>query len=411
MKRTVLLSALLLSLTCLAVAGESPQFRGPTRDGRFEESNLLTSWPEEGPPCLWVTHGLGKGYSSPSIAGGKIYVPGMTDEKTAAIFVLNLDGEIERSIPVGIETEDTQAPGPRSTPTIEGDHLYMLSGLGDLFRLHIPTGEKLWSVNILERFSGPNIMYTLAESLLVDGDRVICTPGGPDAGVAALDKNTGETLWTSKGFTDEASYCAPVIYTHNGRRLLFTATANFFVCLDAEDGTFLWKMEHPVLDGIHAVAPLYMDGLLYYTSGYESESGALRLSEDGSSYEKVWQDNEMDCQHHGVILHEGHLYGSNHRRGNHLMCINMQSGDLMWKTKEVKQGTIVYADGMLYIYEGPTRGIVHLVKADPEAFQHRGSFRITEGNGRHWAHPAIVDGILYIRHGDAIMAYDLRDKS
>lgn len=402
---------LLLALCHGSFAADSPQFRGPTRDGRFESENLLSVWPEEGPPRLWVTTGLGKGYSSPSIANGKIVVPGMIDDVTAAIFILNLQGEIERSIPVGIETEDTQAPGPRSTPTIEGDHLYMLSGLGELFRLHIPSGEKEWSVNILERFSGPNIMYTLAESLLVDGDRVICTPGGPDAGVAALDKNTGETLWTSVGFTDETSYCAPVIYTHNGRRLLFTATANYFVCLDAEDGSFLWKMEHPVLDGIHAVAPLYQEGLLYYTSGYESESGALRLSEDGSSYEKVWQDNELDCQHHGVILHEGHVYGTSHRRGDHLMCIDMQNGDVKWKSREVRQGTIIFADGMLYIYEGPSRGIVHLVKPDPKELIHRGSFKIKEGNGRHWAHPVIVDGVLYIRHGDAIMAYDLKNNS
>lgn len=392
-------------------AGESPQFRGPRRDGRFEEEGLLKTWPEEGPTRLWIATGLGNGYSSPSIAGDKIYVPGMVDETTAGIFILNLDGVIERTISVGPETEDTQAPGPRSTPTIDGDFLYMISGLGEVYCLHIPTGEKKWSVNILERFSGENIMYTLAESLLVDGDRVICTPGGPDAGLAALDKHTGETIWTTKGFSDPASYCAPIIYTHNGRRLLFTETANYLVCIDAEAGTFLWKMEHPTRDGIHAVTPVYMDGLVYYTGGYEAESGAVRLSEDGSSYEKAWQDNLLDCQHHGVVLHEGYLYGTSHMRGNHLVCIEMKTGKVMWKSKEVRQGVVVYADGMLYIYEGPSRGVVHLVKADPGAFQHAGKFRITEGNGRHWAHPAIANGVLYIRHGDALMAYDVRDKS
>lgn len=410
MKKYFVILFLLLAVAFSADAGESPQFRGPWRDGRFEESNLLTSWPEEGPPCLWTTHGLGHGYSSPVIAGGKIYIPGMIDEATAGIFVLNLSGEIERAIPVGIETEDTQAPGPRSTPTLDGDRLYMLSGLGELFCLNITSGEKIWSVNILERFKGPNIMYTLAESLLVDGDRVICTPGGADAGLAALDKYTGDTVWTTPGFTDEASYCAPIIYTHKGRRLLLTETANYLVCLDAENGSFLWKMEHPTRDGIHAVTPLYLDGLIYYTGGYEAESGAVRLSDDGSSYEKVWQDNLLDCQHHGVVLHEGYLYGTSHMRGNHLVCIEMKSGEIMWIAKDVKQGVVIYADNMLYIYEGPTRGIVHLVKADPTAFHHAGSFRITEGDGRHWAHPAIAGGILYIRHGDAVMAYDLRSK-
>ena len=399
-----------LILGVFAQAGESPQFRGPARDGRFDEQGLLKTWPDNGPAQLWVATGLGNGYSSPSVTGGKIYVPGMADEKTAAIFVLNLDGAIKRTIPVGVETEDTQAPGPRSTPTVEGDFLYMLSGLGELFCLHIPSGEKRWSVNILERFSGPNIMYTLAESLLVDGDRVICTPGGADAGLAALNKHTGETIWTTKGFSDQASYCAPIIYTHNGRRLLFSETANYLACFDAADGTFLWKMEHPTRDGIHAVTPVYMDGLVYYTGGYESESGAVRLSGDGSSYEKAWQDNLLDCQHHGVVLYEGYLYGTSHMRGNHLVCIEMKTGKVMWKSEEVRQGVVEYADGMLYIYEGPSRGFVHLVEASPVAFKHAGSFRITEGNGRHWAHPAIANGVLYIRHGDALLAYDLLGK-
>ncbi|MFA7692517.1 MAG: PQQ-binding-like beta-propeller repeat protein [Candidatus Hydrogenedentes bacterium] len=406
------LSLLLMGCLALSSFGEgSPQFRGPQRDGRFEETGLLKAWPDEGPPKLWVTTGLGNGYSSPSIVDGKLYVPGMVDDENSAIFVLNEDGVIERTIPTGPETEDTQAPGPRSTPTIDGDYLYMLSGLGELFCLHIPSGEKRWSVNILERFQGPNIMYTLAESLLIDGERLICTPGGTDAAVAALDKHTGETLWSTKGFSDEASYCAPVIYTHNGRRLLFTETANFLACMDAEDGRLLWKIEHLTRDGIHAVSPMYLDGLLFYTGGYESENGAIRLSEDGSSYEKVWQTDALDCQHHGLVLDQGYLYGTSHMQGNRLVCLDMKSGEVMWTAPEVRQGVVIYADGMLYIYEGSSRAFVHLVKADSKAFQHGGKFRVTDGDGRHWAHPAIVKGVLYIRHGDALIAYDVKDHS
>ncbi|MFA6243657.1 MAG: PQQ-binding-like beta-propeller repeat protein [Candidatus Hydrogenedentales bacterium] len=405
---TTVLACVLVS--SVAVAGESPQFRGPHRDGRFDEQGLLKTWPESGPPLLWMAKGLGNGYASPSVAGGKIYVPGMIDPSTAGIFVLSLDGAIERTIPLGPETTDAQAPGPRTTPTIEGDSLYMLSGLGDVCCIDIPSGEKRWSVNILERFVGTNIMYTLAESLLVDGDRVICTPGGPDASLVALNKKTGETVWTTKGFTDPASYCSPIIYTHNGRRLLLTETANFLVCADADSGQFLWKVEHLTRDGIHAVTPVYMDGLVYYTGGYKAGGGAVRLSADGASVEPAWKDETLDCQHHGVVLDNGYLYGTSHMLGNHLICTEMKTGKVMWTTEEVLQGVVEYADGMLYIYEGPKRGIVHLVEANGETFKHAGQFTVTEGDGKHWAHPAIANGVLYIRHGDVLLAYDLRAK-
>lgn len=392
----------------VALAGDSPQFRGPHRDGRFDEENLLKAWPEGGPPLLWVARGLGKGYSSPSVAAGKLYVPGMLDEKNAAIFILTPDGAIERSIPVGVETEDKQAPGPRSTPTIEGDTLFMISGLGEVYCLDIPSGAKRWSVNILERFAAQNIMYTLAESLLVDGDRVICTPGGPDAGLAALNKQTGETIWTTKGFSDPASYCSPIIYTHKDRRLLLTETANFLVGVDADSGQFLWQVEHLTRDGIHAVTPVYMDGLVYYTGGYKAGGGAVRLSDDGANVEPVWKDETLDCQHHGVVLDNGYLYGTSHMFSNQLICTEMATGKVMWTTEEVRQGVVEYADGMLYIYEGPKRGIVHLVKAAPEGFERAGMFTVTEGDGNHWAHPAIANGVLYIRHGDVLLAYNLR---
>ncbi|HOH35239.1 MAG TPA: PQQ-like beta-propeller repeat protein [Candidatus Hydrogenedentes bacterium] len=411
MRKVLTIAFVGMCLSSVALAGDSPQFRGPNRDGRFDEEGLLETWPESGPPLLWVAKGLGKGYSSPSVAGGTIYVPGMSDETTAAIFILSTGGAIERTIPVGAETEDKQAPGPRSTPTIEGDSLYMISGLGEVYCLDIPSGTKRWSVNILERFGGPNIMYTLAESLLVDGERVICTPGGPDAGLAALNKQTGETLWTTKGFSDPASYCSPIIYTHDARRLLLTETANFLVGVDADSGQFLWQVEHPTRDGIHAVTPLYQDGLVYYTGGYQAGGGAVRLSDDGAQVEPAWKDETLDCQHHGVVLDRGYLYGTSHMLGNELVCTEMATGKVMWKTGEVRQGVVIYADGMLYIYEGPKRGIVHLVKATPEGFQRAGLFTVTEGDGNHWAHPAIANGVLYIRHGDVLLAYNLRPAS
>ena len=393
----------------IAVAGDSPQFRGPNRDGKFDEQGLLKAWPQNVPPIVWVAKGLGKGYSSASVAKGKIYVSGMLEDQAGYIFVLNSDGVLEKKIPYGNETVDKEAPGPRSTPTIDGDRLYILSGLGVVYCIDLAKGTKMWEVNILERFKAENNTWTLAESLLVDGDRVICTPGGPDAGVVALNKMTGETIWATKGLSDKASYCSPQIYDHKGRRILLTETAKLVVCIDAATGALLWTHDHITAYDIHAVTPIYHDGLVYFTGGYGSGGGALELSPDGSSVTEKWTDKNLDCQHDGVVLVDGYLYGTGHKKGE-LMCLEMATGKLMWSAKDVTQGVVVYADGMLYVYEGPKAGIVSLVKAAPGGFERSGQFTVTEGTDKHWAHPTIANGRLYIRHGDALIAYNLTGK-
>lgn len=409
MKRTLALALLLSISGIFAQAADSPQFRGPDRTGVFPETGLLKSWPETGPPVAWIAKGLGRGYSSVSVAGGSLYVTGMISEDQGCLFVLNNDGAVERRIPYGEETLDERAPGGRSTPTVDGDRIYLLSALGVIYCIDPAQEEIQWQVNILERFQAKNIEWDLAESLLVDGDRVICTPGGPDAGVAALNKLTGETVWTTKGLSDVASYCSPAIINHGGRRILVNETAKLVVGIDADSGALLWTHDHPTDYDIHAVTPLYKDGLVYFTGGYGSGGGALELSPDGSAVTVKWTDKNLDCQHDGVVLVDGYLYGTSHRRSE-LMCLEMATGKVMWRTKEVRQGVVVYADGMLYVYEGPKSGIVSMVKAVPTGFERTGQFTVTEGTDNHWAHPAIANGRLYIRRGDALIAYDIRAK-
>jgi outer membrane protein assembly factor BamB len=403
------MTLLFLLAAAAAGAGDSPQFRGPNRDGRFDEQGLLKTWPENSPPVAWAAKGLGKGYSSASVVQGKIYVPGMLDDQNANIFVLNLDGTVERKIPYGKETLIEQAPGSRSTPTIDGNRLYIISGLGVVYCIDLTKGEKLWEANVFERFKGENSTWHLAESLLVDGDRVICTPGGPDATVVALNKMTGETIWATKGLSDKPSYCSSAIVDHKGRRILLTETAKLVVGIDAGTGALLWTYDHPTEYDIHAVTPIYKDGLVYFSGGYGSGGGALELSPDGASVTLKWADKNLDSQHHGVVLVDGYLYGTSHNKGQ-LVCLEMATGKLMWSTKEIKQGAVVYADGMLYVYEGPKSGIVSLVKAVPTGFERTGKFTVTEGADNHWAHPAIANGRLYIRHGDALIAYNISGK-
>ena len=405
------LKQILVVLTALlamsSVTAETPRFRGPSGDGRFAATGLVDSWPEDGPPVAWVAEGLGSGYSSVSAAGGSLYVTGMQADHIGRLYLLNLEGAKTGEIIYGPETTDDQATGPRATPTIDGDRAYLLSGLGVVYALDLANETVLWRVDILERFEGQNIQWTLAESLLLDGDNIICTPGGKLGVVVALNKMTGDAVWAMTELQDKTSYCSPVLITHNGRRILVTMTAQHVLGMDPDTGALLWSHGHRTDYDIHAVSPVYEKGLLYYSSGYGSGGGALRLSEDGGAVTQAWTDQTLDCQHHGVVLVDGYLYGTAHRRSG-MVCLEMATGRVMWSEREVTQGGVVYADGMLYVYEGPRIGRVTLVKPNPEALEIRGRVSVTDGTDRHWAHPTIAHGMLFIRRGDALVAYDIR---
>ncbi len=395
----------------VSFAADSPQFRGAQRSGIFDETGLLKAWPENGPPLLWKADGFGVGYSSAVVVKDRIYVTATLEEQDSFVFVLDLNGKVIDKIPYGKETTAESAPGARCTPTIEGDRMYLLNGLGPLVCIDLPTKKIVWQVNILERFKGPQTEWHLAEALLIDGDHVICTPGGPDAVMAALDKKTGDTVWVTKGMNDMTSYVPPLLVVHNGRRIVFTETSKYLICVDATTGELLWKHEHLTEWDIHAVTPIYKDGLLYYVAGYKSGGGLLELSKDASSYTVKWLDTQLDCQHHGVVLVDGCLYGTTHHRGGgQMVCLDWATGKVKWTSKEVSQGVVEYADGMLYTYEGPKKGIVSLVKPNPDRFERVSSFTVTEGSKEHWAHPTIANGRLYVRHGDVLLCYDIRQK-
>ena len=406
MKSLVCVVAIVLVMAGIAGAADSPQFRGPHRDGKFPEKGLLKQWPDSGPPVAWVATGIGRGYASVSVVGDTIYVPGMLEGNKGYLLVLDLEGNIKGKFPYGNETLDKQAPGPRSTPTIDNDRLYLISGLGVVTCFQLPGCQILWQMDILKRFDGKKITSALAESLLVDGDHLICTPGGPDASVVALNKITGDTVWRSQGLSEPSAYCSPDVFEVGGRRVIVTMTAKSVVGLDASLGTVLWTHPHETEYDIHAVTPVFADGMLYYTGGYGSGGGMLELSPDGSGITPTWRDENLDCQHHGVVLLDGYLYGTGHKNSA-LMCLELKTGKLMWNTREVRQGAVVYADGMLYVYEGPKKGVVSLVKASPGGFERTGAFKVVEGTDNHWAHPTIAGGRLYVRHGNALMAYEI----
>jgi len=354
---------------------------------------------------LWNATDLGIGYSSASVANGVVYVTGRKEDQ-GYLTALDLEGNVLWALPYGEETRKGQAAGARSTPTVDDSRVYVLSGPGLLTCFDIEKRAPRWSVDVMDRFEGKEVSWSLSESVLIDGDRVFCTPGGPDASVVALDKMTGETLWTSKGLSEASAYCSPDMIEHGGRKLLITMTALSVVALDPETGALLWTHPHPTDYEIHAVTPVYADGMLYYTAGYKSGGGLLALSADGASVTPKWSDENLDCQHHGVVLDNGYIYSTSHK-SSELMCLEFATGKVMWRTEEVTQGSIVLADGMLYVYEGPKAGVVSLVKATPDGFQRVGQFEITEGSSEHWAHPTIAGKRLYIRRGADLFVYDI----
>ena len=391
----------------MAAAADWPQWGGPNRDGISPETGLLKEWPEGGPKLLWSTDGLGQGYSSVSVVGGMIYATGIVGGN-GFFFALNTDGGIVWKLKYGPEWRQN-FPNSRTTPTIEGDRAYLMSGLGTVVCIDLDKHEVKWSVDTAKKFGGRNITWGIAESPLICGDMVICTPGGKDASLVALDKKTGETIWQTKELSDRSAYCSPMRIKDDQKDLIVTMTESNIVGVNTEDGTVLWKHPYRGPCQAHPNTPLYHKGRIYVSSGYNAGGVALNLAADGTSVEVAWPDKKLDVHHGGVVLVDGHVYGANWLNNNagNWVCITWDKGELKYETPWKNKGSIICADGMLYCYEEKT-GTVGLVEATPDEFKVVGSFVVPKGEGEHWAHPVIAGGRLYIRHGGTLMAYDIK---
>jgi len=406
----LIITILLTGAVCFA--DDWPQFRGHNRSGKSAETGLLKKWPEAGPKLLWSVGGLGIGFSSVAVADGFIYTTGMLNGE-GFLFAYDLASNLKWKKSYGPEWQRSHR-GTRTIPTVDDSRVYVFSGTGILACFDAKTGEEKWAVDTLNKFEGKNIMWGIAESVLIVGANAICTPGGKDGSVVALDKMTGQSVWTSKGLSEKSSYCSPALIETGNTELIVTMLERSVVGLDTKTGKVLWKDR--INEGIgrsnHPVSPLYHDGYIYITAGYDKGGVKYRLSADGTKISKKWEDATLDVHHGGVVLVDGYLYGANwnsNARGD-WACLDWANGKVMYETRwNGNKGSIIYADGMLYCYDENT-GDLALVKASPKGFEIVSSFRITEGFGKHWAHPAISDGRLYIRHGDALMAYDIKNK-
>jgi outer membrane protein assembly factor BamB len=389
-----------------------PHFRGPNRDGVSTESGLLNHWPKEGPRLLWSAEALGIGHSSVAVSKGTIYVTGMNDENEGVLTAFDLVGKEKWKKTYGPEWTGGHK-GVRCTPTVTDGYVYIRTGVGRVVCLDAGSGELKWEVNDKLRFEGEySGGWGYSDSILIDGDIVICSPGGPDATLVALDKSTGKTVWTSNGLSDSAAYCAPILIARGDSRQIVTVLKTSVVGLDPANGKTLWKQNYQGGRNISPNSPLYADGEIYITSGYDHGGLKVRLSEDGKQATRLWEDETLDTHHGGVVLVSGYIYGSNwlNNPKGQWVCLDWKTGKPQYETAwEGNKGSIITADGMLYCYGED--GIVALVKPDPKEFKIVSSFEITQGSDNHWAHPAISDARLYIRHGDALMVYDIKPPS
>ena len=392
------------------------EFRGVGRTGVYtNETGLLKEWPVEGPEMIWSIEDIPIGHSSISSAYDMIYFTGKRDT-TAVLTALDLNGNIKWQTDFG-RAWNASFPNSRSTPTIENERLYVSSGYGDLACVNAISGELIWKVEAMDKFEGTYGRWGIAESILLDDDKVFFTTGGKKTTMVALDKLTGETIWMTESLNDNPSYASPIFIEKDSLKIIVNVTENYMIGVNTADGEMFWKFsfgafaDKPWFANINCNSPVYADGKLFITGGYNHKNVMLELSKD---YKKVyfkWSDDVLDVHHGGTVKLGDYVYGTNWENNamGKWVCMDWKTGETMYETKWFNKGSIISAEGMLYCYDEKF-GNFGLVKATPEEFKVISSFKVPLGSrGPFWTHPVIKDGILYIRHGDALMAYNIKE--
>jgi len=383
------------------------QWRGPDRNGIYDETGLLEKWPENGPDMLWSFEGLGAGHGNAGLGKDKIYILGMPDT-IGVLYTFDYSGKLIRKLEYGLEWYENYT-GVRSTPTITGDLVYFESGQGTIYCYNGNTGKKVWSVDLFKKFDAENITWGMAESLLIDGDRLFCTPGGKVNNIVALNRYTGATIWTSPGNQQPAAYCSPILVKHNEASLIVTMTAESIVGVDSETGEFYWQVPQFQGNKIHANTPVYSEGIIYCSSdNARTNCGlvALKLSDDGKSVTTEWRNENFKNLMGGIIVKDGFIYGSLYQKRS-WCCLDASSGQIIYTATIFSDGNIIMADGLFYCYS--ERGEIGLVSANPSSFKVISKFQVPLGSDQHWSHPVINNGRLYVRHGTALMVYNIKD--
>jgi len=396
------------------------QWRGEGHRGEYPESELLKVWPAEGPTVLWKASNIGAGYSSPIVVKNRAYFTGVRESdgsKVETVSCLDInDGKILWQTGYG-QPWSGQYPASRSTASFSAGELFVSSGSGEVAKLAADTGKLLWKINAIETFQGAVGSWGIAESLLVDEQAVYFTPGGKQTTMVAFDRHDGKTLWQSKSLGDKTSYVSPTEINHKGIRQIIGATTNYVFGVDPATGNIVWNCPFAkILDAgrkinrydIIANSLIYRSGRLFLSNGYNHGSMMFQLNADASAVKVLWSNQDLCSQHHGFVWLNHWIFSTSHTSRN-WTCLDADTGKTLFlaKVPQLGLGQIITADNMLYIYDAD-RGNMILAKPDPSAFSEISRFPIRDGQQQHWCHPIIANGVLYLRHGDAALAWALK---
>ena len=407
MRRAVTFASVMCCAVAAVHAADWPQWQGPDRNRTSKETGLLKEWPAGGPRLIWTANELGTGYGSMSVAGNRVYLQGARGDKSVVIALNRADGKEVWAKALGpIETKmrSDRGAGPRGTPTVDGDRLYVLTENGDLACLKTD-GAILWQLNILKEFGGPQLQWLVSESPLIDGPHLVVTPGGPGAGMVKLDKMTGKVVWTAKELTGPAAYSSITVADVQGVRTYMTFTASAGVGVRASDGKLMFSYPNAANRTANVATPVYADNKVFFASAYGTGGGLLNLAVQNGEVAatEAYFTRDMKNHHGGMVLVDGYLYGYNDLI---LTCLEFATGKLMWRDRSVGKGSVTYADGHLYIQS--ENNLVGLAEATSTGYREKGRFEIPDKGHLSWAHPVISDGRLYVRNQDTLLVYDIK---
>ncbi len=407
--------AVLFLLSTGTSSGQEIGWRGPGRTGIYNETGLLKSWPAGGPALIWEATGIGMGYSSATVTNDAVYITGIRGDKDV-LTAFTQDGKKKWDVEYGNMSKVNSAPESRCTPTFAYGKLFVVSGMGELSCISTE-GKILWMVDYYKKYNATVPRFGISESPLVFDNKVIVTPGGNIAAMVAFNVDNGKVVWETPSLNEGSQYVNPLLIEDKGIKTIVTHTPTWIIGVNASNGRILWKFNFGSVNAdqkggknyIHT--PIYKDGFIFAANGYGQTSAKIRIMADGKDPELVWKNPDINPHVGGMVLIGNYIYSSTHDNNSkgRWVCADWTTGKTMWITDWNNKGSIVSADGLIYIYE-EKNGNVALVRPNSEKLDIISSFRITKGSGPYWSHPVINKGRLFLRHGDYMAVYNIKAK-
>ena len=411
----IVLSVSLISFAFIVANGQQVGWRGQGRTGIYNETGLLRAWPKTGPALIWEAAGIGTGFSSATVTADAVYITGTKEEKDV-LTAFSQKGKKKWEVVYGSITKNVNFPESRCTPTYSNGKILVISGQGDLVCV-TKNGKIAWSVNYYKKYSAPLPRFGISESPLVVDNIVIATPGGNIASMVAFNLENGNVVWETPSLNEGTQYINPLLIENNGKKIIITHTATYIIGVNAADGKILWKFNFAAVNPDqkgnknYINTPLYREGFLFAANGYGQTAAKIKINSDGTDPVLIWKNAEINPHVGGMVLLDNYIYSSTHDTNSkgRWICVDWTTGKTMWTTDWYNKGSVISADGLLYIFEEKT-GNVGLVKPSGEILDVISSFQITKGEGPYWAHPVIDKGRLFARHGDYLAVYSLKAK-